>query len=552
MSPAFLLILTLSEALLTRPFPSSTPSFGTTRHLVSQNSLLDDKQATHNNLLLSAARSNQLYRTVRFWCYVVPVLAQYGTTLAQGDSATDTAWLTTHAFGGRMFRACVDELGGFYVKVGQIVATRQDLFPPQYAEALNGLTDFVDPLPPDTVRAVVQTELGKPFDHIFDSWDDTPLGAASVAQVHRAIYNDRQIAVKVQRPGCESLLLNDVSQLKNLARLVREQTPVDYYVVFAEIEKQLADEFDFVKEAAAMCRIKNALADDPPLVVPSIVPELCTRRVLAMDLVPGEPLARFADVVTTVPRPLALSVLQSLTTAFGRCVLETGFFHADPHPGNLLVDVEKGTVGLIDYGQVKQISGAARSTLGKIMIALADRTISDSHPCGSPEDLTKIAELALDLGVELDESLLPEGPAAVAIWLFDDAQAPLPGDFEQNELSPKSPAYALTSFPSDLVLVARSTVLIKGLAYKLGCSWSLADDWAKIARSSQYLPAPEDRVRFKTLAKLALAYAKGKLKSIARPLALRLFWGRNRASRFTTNPKTSRSAPIPADDVMSR
>lgn len=484
-------------------------------------------------LLLQASyafKQNQAYRTLRFWNYVAPVASKYLTVLLSPDD-DEKAWQEAHRLGGKMFRACVDELGGFYVKTGQIVASRQDLFPTEYSEALSGLTDMVDPLPESVVKQVIREECNK------DVELGTILGAASVAQVHRAYYGGREIAIKVQRPNCEDVLLGDVKQLKLLAGLVREYTPVDYFLVFSELERQLADEFDFVNEAAAMSRIKAALADDPPLLVPSVVPELCTRRVLAMDLIPGEPLSRFAEV-DSIPQAASREVLRSLTTAFGRCILETGFFHADPHPGNLMLD-EQGRIALIDYGQVKQISGAARVTLGNVCIALAERTKTEEHPSGSPEDLQRIADLALELGVKLDESLLPEGPAAVAIWLFDDANEALPGGFEQNELSPNSPAYALESFPEDLVLVARATVLIKGLAYKLGCQWSLASEWAAIAKrqqlssSSSYAaaaaagddhragPVLEDRVRFRTVAKLALAYTRGKVKSIVRPFVAR-------------------------------
>ena len=447
----------------------------------------------------------QLSRAATFWRYATPVVAKYlgqlasielqerlsGTCLSDEECAV--AWEDAHVSGASAFRKTVDDLGGFYVKTGQIVASRQDLFPKQYSTALAGLTDFVDPLPSSEVRRVVAEETLRPgevWDDVFSEWDDAPLGAASVAQVHRAVlsekYGNKEVAVKVQRPGVETTLLGDVKQLKRLAKPLRGTTPVDYYIVFQELESQLADEFDFIREAAAMERIGTTLSEAPggaALVVPKTIPSLCSKRVLVMDYLRGEPLSRLAERLPEGADlgPAGKALLAALTDAFGRCIFETGFFHADPHPGNLFV-LDDGRIGLIDFGQVKQISGKARCTLGKVMCALARRERSTEEPYGILRDLEPLAELGDELGVVLrDGALRPEGPAAVSMWLFDDASEPLPGGFEQSELSPKAPAMSLKSFPQDLVFVARSSVLIKGLAARLGVKWSLASKWAPMA-----------------------------------------------------------------------
>ena len=454
---------------------------------------------------LSTKPTAPLRRAATFWNIATPVVAKYlgqvasielqerlsGTCLS--DEECDLAYQSAHDAGADAFRKTVDDLGGFYVKTGQIIASRQDLFPKQYSKALAGLTDFVDPLPSAEVRRVVAEETlrpGEKWEDVFSEWDDDPLGAASVAQVHRAVlsekYGIKEVAVKVQRPGVEKTLLGDVKQLKRLAKPLRGTTPVDYYIVFQELEIQLADEFDFIREAAAMEKIGSTLREAPggaALVVPKTVPALCSKRVLVMDYLKGEPLSRLAERLPegTDPGPVGKALLAALTDAFGRCIFTTGFFHADPHPGNLFV-LDDGRIGLIDFGQVKQISGQARATLGKVMCALATRRRSEAEPWGVLDDLEALAELGDELGVVLREGALrPEGPAAVSMWLFDDASEPLPGGFEQSELSPKAPAMSLNSFPQDLVFVARSSVLIKGLAARLGVKWSLASKWAPMA-----------------------------------------------------------------------
>ncbi len=149
---------------------------------------------------------------------------------------------------------------------------------------------------------------------------------------------------------------------------------------------------------------------------------------------------------------------------------------SDPHPGNIFV-LENGNIGLIDFGQVKQISGRKRETLAKVMVALDDRK-SDTNP----EDLAIIGDLAIELGVELKDDAKPEAAAAIAMWLFDGTVENLPGGYDKGELSPNSPVKELSSFPQDLVLVGRSTILIKGLSSRLGIPWSLCAEWAPIAR----------------------------------------------------------------------
>ena len=191
-----------------------------------------------------------------------------------------------------------------------------------------------------------------------------------------------------------------------------------------------------------------------------------------------------------------------------------GVFNADPHPGNIFV-LENGDIGLIDFGQVKQISGRNRETLAKVMIALDDR-IGDDRP----EDLDRIGKLALELGVELNDNAQDEAAAAVAMWLFDGSTENLPGGYDQGELSPNSPVKELKSFPQDLVLVGRSSILIKGLSNRLGIKWSLSQEWAPIARqvlnsggsfsSSSTTSPSQQRVRFVTVLSTLKQWSKGR------------------------------------------
>jgi aarF domain-containing kinase len=178
---------------------------------------------------------------------------------------------------------------------------------------------------------------------------------------------------------------------------------------------------------------------------------------------------------------------------------------------------------LIDFGQVKQISGRARQSLAKAIVALDDRKSDDN-----PEDLKKIGDLALELGVEVKEDAKEEATAAIALWLFDGSVDKLPGGYDKGELSPNSPVKELKSFPQDLVLVGRSTILIKGLSARLGIPWSLSREWAPIARKvlsgveSSVMKASDDRIRFRSIIMMVKQWSKGKLTRLIQRLPPKL------------------------------
>jgi aarF domain-containing kinase len=182
--------------------------------------------------------------------------------------------------------------------------------------------------------------------------------------------------------------------------------------------------------------------------------------------------------------------------------------------------LEDGRVGLIDFGQVKQISGRNRETLCKIMIALDEREGDERR-----EDLDLIGKLAIELGVEFRKDAGREASAAVGMWLFDGTVERLPGGYDLGELSPNSPVKEIKSFPQDLVLVGRSSILIKGLSSRLGIPWSLAKEWAPIARNvlaNNYRQASttdsDHRVRFHDVWKTFRQWSRGRATGVVRRL----------------------------------
>jgi len=311
------------------------------------------------------SKLDRLKRSAKFWSSTVPIIGSYytksveiqlreiltGETISEEDQ--ELLWNEQHRKGADKLAYTITSLKGFYVKTAQIIASRQDLFPKEYTEALSNFTDNVDPIPASLARAVVEKELLNPdesFDDVFLEFDTEPLGAASVAQVHRAILTEKyggpiEVAIKIQRPSIESKLMGDITNLIALAKPLQDAnvSPLDYYTVFCELKNQLQDEFDFVAEAAAMDRIyqtitkdENGMPCEPPLIVPRPVDGLVSKRVLVMDYLHGVPLSRLREEMvkkgidpdSPESKLFGRKLLSALTNTFGRCILETGFFHA--------------------------------------------------------------------------------------------------------------------------------------------------------------------------------------------------------------------------------
>lgn len=476
----------------------------------------------------------RLQRSAYFYSKAIPIIWSYQvlqwklkTSPPATEQLVQEKWDNTHEKGSKTIADVIDELKGFYVKSGQLIATRVDLFPEQYTSKLSKLQDDAEPMSFELVRAVVEQELlgGGSLWEVFESFDSEPLGSASVAQVHKAtLIGGQVVAVKVQRPNIEPKMMGDIGNLKTISKQLRDQLPYDYYVIFSELETQLINEFDFLHEARSMTQVADHLSHDavtgalikPFVRVPRPITGLVSKRAMVMDYVEGQTLTQIADQakeeggkeITPVEQELfARMLLKALTAAFGRMIFETGFFHGDPHPGNIMFQ-SNGEVALIDWGQTKQISRRLKLNLARVITALSNRpeVLTD-------KDYALFAKLVTEIGVKMTPDATNVTCAALAIWLFDSTPV-LPGGYSTNELSENAPVRKVASFPQELVFVGRSTVLIRGIAAALGVEWSLAQEWGPSAaqvlqpRSGVVLKAQETAVRFRyVLATFGVAFS---------------------------------------------
>ncbi len=272
-------------------------------------------------------------------------------------------------------RRVLEALGPTFVKLGQILSTRADIVPEAYALALKSLQDQAPPLPFETMRQVVEEELGRPLAELFVSFEEEPLATASIAQVHRAaIERDGErveVVCKVQRPGIREVMSSDLSLLywlgKILQQTIEEVSAYSPTAIVEQFEQAVAQELDFVHERRNLERARRNYADRPELlVVPEAFPELSTPKVLTMTYLDGIKITDTKDDPHYDPAALRDRLVE---TAFKQ-VFEDGFFHGDPHPGNVLV-LRDGRLGMIDYGLWGHLTSEQQEVLIHWLTAIA-------------------------------------------------------------------------------------------------------------------------------------------------------------------------------------
>jgi len=322
-------------------------------------------------------RATHLYRPLRFLFYLSP-----WTWFARSQGATP----------GERLRLALEELGPIFIKFGQALSTRRDLLPRDIADELARLQDRVPPFSSAAARAQVERALGRPVGELFGSFEDEPLAAASVAQVHAATLADgREVVVKVLRPGMREVIGRDLEVLYALAGLAARYWPESKRLrpleVVAEYEKTILDELDLMREAGNASQLKRNFAGSPLLHVPEVHWELCRRDVMVMERIRGVPISDIdrLRVVGTDIRRLA----ENGVTIFFTQVFRHNFFHADMHPGNIFVDVADPASPkyvAVDFGIVGALEPRDQYYLAANFLAFFDR------------DWRRIAELHLESG----------------------------------------------------------------------------------------------------------------------------------------------------------
>jgi ubiquinone biosynthesis protein len=311
-----------------------------------------------------------------------------------------------------VLRNILTELGPVYVKLGQLLSTRPDLLPPAYVQELSSLQSTVPAIPPTEMEGPIRQWLPQPPEEIFQSLDYRAIAAGSIAQTHKAILKDgRTVALKVQRPGIERQVERDMGLIRDVARLVSGTQFGQRYNVL-ELAEEFSDalraELDFTTEASYTDRLRRSLSqsrwfDTEQLVVPEILWELTNSKLMVMEWLQGKPILQ--SEIATQNDEASLEKRSAVTTllfrAFFKQFFVDGFFHADPHPGNIFY-LDDGRVALLDCGMVGRLDPSTRAAMTEMVLAIAN---CDAQRCtqltlqlAEPLQPVNLARLESDFG----------------------------------------------------------------------------------------------------------------------------------------------------------
>ena len=349
----------------------------------------------------------QIYRNVNRLREILSVFSKYG--LADGISRLnldfakgllknrDGEALARHTRERRV-RMALEELGPTFVKLGQILSTRPDLVGRSLAEELKQLQDQVPADPPETVHEIVEDELGQPIEDLFTEFDDRPLASASIGQVHRArLKSGEDVVVKVQHAGVQDVVRKDLEVLTGLAQLLErlpEFAPYRPIETVAEFQRTLRRELDFGREERNLHQFATRFQHNPHVRIPQPFTELSTPRVLTMERLEGIKLSQAERLVEEGCDRQALACRGA--ELYMQMIFVDGFYHADPHPGNVLV-LTGDKIGLLDFGMIGRIDERLREDMEDLLVAVVQR---------DPVQLASVIERIGQVPIGLDDAAL--------------------------------------------------------------------------------------------------------------------------------------------------
>ena len=370
------------------------------------------------------------------------------------EAQAEAEWSRRHELAAEALYELAIELKGLFVKTGQFIGTRSDIVPVEYSRSLSRLQDRVPAHPVAEVRRTIEEQLGRPVKELFATFDDMPVGAASLAQAHRATLPDgREVVVKVQYPEVADLIRLDIRNLRVVVGLVARREPnFDYRAIVTEIANQVPLEVDFVREAEMTRRVAANLAEFPWIVIPGVIADHVAKKVLVTEYLHGKRLLDAAEEQDFSGDGAVIA--ERIAGAYGHQIMIDGLFQADPHPGNILV-LPGARIGLLDFGLTKELPDAARLGFARLVIAVATR------------DSDAIAAAFRELGVKTKS----DDPAEVMslMRLFFDARPGGNRGVDRNGALRRNPVEAI---PSDLVLLGRVVGLLRGVCSSLGAPLS--------------------------------------------------------------------------------
>lgn len=381
-------------------------------------------------------------------------------------------------------RLALEQLGPTFIKLGQVLSTRPDLLPEPYRQELAALQDSAPPVPGTVIAHLVECELGGPPSEIFTSFDLQPLASASLGQAHTAVLSDgTDVVVKVRRPNVVEQVEQDLEILRNMAtRAARHwEVAADYDLIGIadEFAHTLRAELDYLEEGRNAERFATNFAADDDIRIPRIYWDTTTSRVLTLERISGIKVSDLRALdAAGIDRP---ALAARAARAVAKMIFEDGFFHADPHPGNLFIE-PGGRIGLIDFGMVGEIDPHLREELGTLLLALArqnpHRVASALTDLASSRGRVDISVLSTDLAPIIDRYTRRELGEIPVGALIRDILAVI----RRHHLQ----------LPPELALLLKMLVMTEGMGVQLDPHFQLMeviDPYAQRLVAARYSPA---------------------------------------------------------------
>lgn len=397
-------------------------------------------------------------------------------------------------------------LGPTFIKLGQVLSTRPDALPREYTETLSELQDDVPPAPYDEIRAVLVEEIGEP-ERVFTRFEREPISGASIGQVHVAERRGERYAVKILRPRVREQVESDLRvinvALPFILRFAKEGQRFTLSNLADQFEEAIREETDYEREAESVKAIRDNLSDEP-VVVPQVIDELSTDRVITMEYVEGTKITDVDEIRRRGYEPER--VVRDLQRAYIQMILEDGLFHADPHPGNLAVAPD-GRVVFYDFGMVGTVSDATRDGIFDFYVAV------------SRDDVDNMINAFIDMG-----ALDPEVDREIARRMFDVMLESIRGkeiDDERVEDLMQEVQNEMYEFPMrvprDLALLFRTTTVLEGVFYTLDDDYDFFPEIRAYLVRKRIGPAGETVVNAVAAVGNAFASAVSRLSVLRRP-----------------------------------
>jgi len=360
---------------------------------------------------------------------------------------------------GERIRLALQELGPTFVKMGQILSTRPDMVPRDIVKELEKLQEHVPPFPTQVAKEILRSELNRPIEEVFTSFDEEPVAAASLAQVHRAtLVGGQKVAVKIQRPGIVDTIEADIAIMHSLAGVMERRIDEAQFLnpvgLIDELHSDIKRELNFRTEANNLIRFAYNFAGAPELKVPRVYEELCTPRLLVMEYIEGINISKI-DQLDSEGYDLKLIARRCADILF-KSSLEHGFFHADPHPGNVFV-LPNNVICLLDFGMTGTLSSLERASVTKMIYGVAtgdEKTTARALlELVNPQGIINEEQFQKDLSRYIQEfAYVPFGGLRL-------------GDMLQNEL------YLLRTynlrFPTNLVWILKAIATVENTTSRL-------------------------------------------------------------------------------------